>query len=208
MKRNYLAIITLLAAALCFSSCTSIFMAAYGIKSPERIENKMLLKTAKKYGIPTSEIFLLDTAYYAYLETFDSTLYSDQINNHFQPLQALYYDKNGNLLSFHINCYAGGFPNLKWNRNGNFDTFLPKQQAPLDSILPLEVHLNYLQSLSGNVISINPDFDYYAIVYWNKFMGRQSRNLVRLVQENARLPKAQKLQIIYINNDNFFDNYD
>lgn len=208
MKRNYLAIITLLAAALCFSSCTSIFMAAYGIKSPERIENKVLLKTAKKYGIPTSEIFLLDTAYYAYLETFDSTLYSDQINNHFQPLQALYYDKNGNLLSFHINCYAGGFPNLKWNRNGNFDTFLPKQQAPIDSILPLQVHLNYLQSLSGNVISINPDYDYYAIVYWNKFMGRQSRNLVRQVQENAKLTNDKKIKIMYVNSDLFFYVFD
>ncbi|MBU3661831.1 MAG: hypothetical protein FGM41_01340 [Bacteroidetes bacterium] len=204
MKRNYLILTLLLAASLCFSSCSSIFLAAYGIKSPERIENKVLLKTAKKYGIPTSEIYLLDTAYYAYLETFDNTLYREQINNHFQPLQALYYNKDGNLRSFHINCYAGGFPNLKWNRNGNFDTFLPKQQAPLDSILPLQVHLKYLQSLSGNVFPSSPDYDYYVIVYWNKFMGRQSKNLVKQVQANANLASEKKIQIMYVNSDLFF----
>lgn len=208
MKRNFSALVTLIAAALCFSSCSSIFLAAYGIKSPEKIENKELIKTAKKYGIPASEIYLLDTAFYAYLETFDSAHYSDQINNHFQPMQALYYNKDGDLRSFHINCYAGGFPNLKWNHNGNFDTFLPKQQAPLDSILPLQVHLNYLQSLNGNALGVNSEYDYYVIVYWNKFMGRQSRNLVRQVQKNCQLASDRKLKIIYVNNDLFFYTYD
>jgi|LakMenEpi03Aug12_release.lakeMendotaPanAssembly.Ray.scaffolds.fasta_scaffold39996_8 uncharacterized protein YceK len=82
MKRNYFVLVISLATVLCFSGCSSIFLAAYGIKSPERIENKVLLKTAKKYGIPTSEIFLLDTAYHAYLKTFDTTLYNNQINTH------------------------------------------------------------------------------------------------------------------------------
>ena len=50
--------------------------------SPASGEGDLNETTAKKYGIPTSEIFLLDTAYHAYLKTFDSTLYNNQINTH------------------------------------------------------------------------------------------------------------------------------
>src|SRR5699024_3760469 len=43
-----------------------------------------------------------------------------------QPIQILYFDKNGKLTSFHANCYAkGGLGHLNWNTNGRFNHFIP-----------------------------------------------------------------------------------
>lgn len=120
------------------------------------------------------------------------------------PLQALYYDNSGQLQAFQINCYAGGFPNFHWDRNGILATFPPQQQAPLDSIVPLDTQLKYLRLLSQTKKFSADSFDSIVIVYWNRFMGRQSKRLIRFVQDNSKLATEKKVKIIYVNNDNIF----
>jgi hypothetical protein len=41
-------------------------------------------------------------------------------------------------------------------------------------------------------------------VYWNRFSGRQSKRLVRVVKDNVRLAKEKKVMVIYVNSDNFW----
>ena len=168
------------------------------------ISNDEIAEVAEKYNVPLADNYKLDTAYVSYLYTFDTLKYSLQIKNHLQPSQALYYDQNGNLSSFQINCYAGGFPNLKWDRNEIMTTFPPKEQAPIDSILPLDKHLEFVQNLpQSEKISLDR-YDYIVLVHWNKFMGRQSKNLIKTVQENAELKGKHKVKIIYVNTDEVF----
>ncbi len=205
MKR-YLSIFTFIALTFLFglTSCTSIFTGLYGMKKTKTVDEKTIVRFTKRYNIPTSDSYELDTTYFSYLFSLDTTKFKSQIKNHYQPLQALYYDNSGHLKSFQVNCYAGGFPNLKWGRNEIMTTFPPKQQAPIDSIVPLETQLKYLNPLSQtSKISID-NYDYIVIVYWNRFMGRQSKRLIRFVQDNSKLETEKKVKIIYANTDNIF----
>jgi hypothetical protein len=175
----------------------------YGIKKPGKIDNSEIKRLGKSYNIPQEDLFIIDKAYSSYIPYFDSLRFIEQHKNHNQPLQALYYDKSGYLQSFHINCYASGFPNLKWNKGKAFATFPPKQQAPLDTFITIEQQLKYFQPVSDTQQINISNYDYLIIVYWNKFMGRQSKRLIKIVQKNSKLSK-DKIKIIYVNNDGMF----
>jgi len=176
------------------------------MKKMKVLSKEQILYQGSKYDIPENDSYDLDSSFVDYLFSLDSIKYKKEQKNHFQPLQALYYDKTGQLKSFHINCNAGGFPNLKWNRFGTFDEFIPKQRTPLDSILPLQKHLDYLVPLNNkSTIELN-DYDFVVLVHWSRFMGRQSKRLIKIVRENAAQNKTYKTKIIYINNDNIFAN--
>ena len=202
--RPFILTIILLNCALGMTSCTTIFTGLYGMKKIKTIDEKTIVRYSKKYNIPIADSYEIDTSYFSFLFSLDTTQYKAQIKNHYQPLQALYFDKTGQLQSFQVNCYAGGFPNLNWDRNGIMTTFPPKQQAPLDGILSFEKQLTYLRPLS-NIDNISADrYDYIVVVYWNRFMGRQSKRLIRFVQDNSKLAKEKKVKIIYANTDNIF----
>lgn len=204
MKRQLFYSFIFLIFVCALTSCTSILKSLYGIREVKTVDEATILKYAKKYYIPTTEIYEIDTAYFSYLFSLDTVKFKAQIKNHIQPLQALYYDNKGYLISFQVNCYAGGFPNLKWDRNGIMTTFPPKQQAVIDSMVNLETQIKYLKPISQlGKINIETQ-DYVVIVYWNRFMGRQSKRLIRFVQENSMLDSGKKIKIIYANNDNIF----
>ncbi len=186
------------------SGCSTIFSTLYGIKNYKKVDENIIVKYSKKYNIPLTDSYELDTSYLSFLRRLDTALYKEQIKNHYQPLQALYYDNNGRLKSFQINCYVGGFPNLNWNRNDIMSSFPPKAQAPIDSIMDLPTQIKHLRKLSySKTISID-NYDYHVIVYWNRFMGRQSKRLIRLVQQNSK-NTDKKVKILYVNTDNIFD---
>ena len=204
MKRINYSLLLVFAACFTLTSCKQVFLGLYGMRMPKKMDEKSILKAGRKYHIPVEDSYQLDSTYRAYLFSQDTSKFKHQIKNHYQPLQALYYNKNGMLESFQINCYAGGFPNLKWNRNEIFEAFPPKKQAPVDSLLLLNTHLQFLQPLS-KTIGTNPGkTDYLVIVHWNRFMGRQTRRLIRCVQKNAKLTTDEQLKIVYVNNDNLF----
>lgn len=193
----------LLACSLSITSC----MRMYGIKTLKSLPTNAIVKQANKYHIPSGNSYALDSNYRKFLASFDTSLYAEQINNHAQPLQALYYNQQGQLVSFQINCYAGGFPNLNWNRDENFQVFPPKQQAPVDSLLSLTTLLQHLQPLPGsNPISthMNQSNSYTLVVCWSRFMGRQSERFLQLIQENHRTFAPSSTPILYVNTDNFF----
>lgn len=183
-------------------SCSSLLLKTYGLKTMKPLTTEEIIRQGKKYKIPASDGFELDSTYYTFIKSLDTSRFIQVQKDHFQPLQAIYYDKTGQMCAFHINCYCGGFPNLKWNRNGNFETFLPKQQAPLDSIFTLEKQLSFVQPLAHqDTLNITP-FDYVVVVHWSRYMGRQSKRLIELVQKNARLTNRERIKIIYVNSDN------
>tara|TARA_R110000737_G_scaffold91324_1_gene123667 strand:- start:2413 stop:2970 length:558 start_codon:yes stop_codon:yes gene_type:complete len=181
-------------------------MGIYGIRKPKVINEKTILRFTNKLHIPPEDGFELDTNYLTFLRSLDTAIYKEQIKNHLQPLQALYYQKSGQLESFQINCYAGGFPNLNWDRNNILSTFPPKLQAPLDSIVSLKKQLKFLQPTSFPKEINVPEYDYLVFVYWSKFMGRQNKRFIRFIQQNAQLSEFDKVKIIYINTDNFYAN--
>jgi hypothetical protein len=179
-------------------------LACYGMRNPKAVDDRAILKQAKKYHIPESDSYVLDSAYKFYLKSLITSTNQESIKNHMQPLQALYFDSNHNLVSFQVNCYAGGFPNLKWNRNEMMGTFPPGQQAPLDTLLSLEKLLTLMHPIAGVPYTNTHTDDYVVVVFWTKFMGRQSKRLIRYVQQNRQLAPGKKIKIVYVNADNQF----
>jgi hypothetical protein len=185
------------------TSCTGLFMKVIGMKKLRPVNNEEIQKYAKKYHIPAAYSFVLDTAkYMTFLRSIDTAQFAPALKNHAQPLQALYFDTQGKLTCWYINCYCGGFPNLKWDRDSAFATFPAKQQAPLDSLLTF----SKLYSMVDHVPDpVNPppssSAGGFVVVFWDRWMGRQSERLIEYVQKNAA---GHNAHVIYVNNDNLF----
>lgn len=174
------------------------------MKDMKAVDEKMILQLCQEYNIPLEDSYELDTAYSKFLLSHDNVLYKQQIKNHYQPLQALYFDKVGQLVSFQINCNACGSPNLNWDRDSILTTFPPKPQTAIDSILSLEKQLKFLNPLTQTSKFNVADYDYVVVIYWNRFMDRQSKRFIKFMQDNSKLSKDKKVKIIYANNDNIF----
>jgi hypothetical protein len=182
-------------------SCTVLI----GIKKLKPLSENTIIKQADKFHIPRANSYVLDTSYLAFI--YNATTDNKLRNDHLQPLQAVYYTKENGFIapvSWQINCYAGGFPNLKWNRNGIMESFPPKEQAPLDSLVSLKKQFEFLRSMTGVVPFNSIEYDYIIVVYWSRFMNRQSKKLIQTVQKNAALAVGKKVRIVYVNNDQFF----
>ena len=162
----------------------------------------------KEFNLPKEKTFRLDTNYTRYLFSLDTTKYAVEIQNHYQPIQAAYYDKKGNLISFHTNCYASaGIPDghdFNWNQQNAFGYFVPRTIAPIDSILPLSHHLSFIKTFDNKPIDTTgfSAFDYTIIIHWGKKLWpKDSKSLIKIVSENTALVDNKKLNIIYVNSD-------
>jgi hypothetical protein len=192
-----------LGVAMLLSGCQTVFQSLYGIHNLRQLSAAELRHTASQYGIAPPQLAVLDTSYRAFLVR-ARALDTAAIKNHYQPLQASYYDAAGRLQELYVNCYAGGFPNLNWQAQGGFNQFPPRPQAPADTLLPLAAYLPYLRTPDGQPFPPLPAADYTVVVQWSRFMGRQSRRLIELVQRNALLAqqRGQSVQLLFVSNDN------
>ncbi len=192
---------------LSLGACSPIFNALYGIKNIKPMSDAKIITQAKEYKIPLEKVYQLDTSYTHYLKSFDSTAHAQTVKNHYQPLQIIYFDATNQMVSYYANCYAGGFPNLNWNRFDGFSSFPPKTLAPLDTLFSVNKLLSYQLKVGSTQDSTQQsNYDYLVLVYWNRFLGRQSKRMIKLVQDNLKLSQSNKIKVVYINNDNFFLN--
>ena len=121
---------------LVFGSCARIIVGMYGVNRTHTFVNQdNLAVLAKEYNVPLRDWFELDTLYFHFIRSFDDEVHFCSKRDHTQLLQILYFNQNGDLISFFTNCYAGGFPNLRWNRNNLLNTFVPKSRAPIDTLV-------------------------------------------------------------------------
>jgi hypothetical protein len=184
---------------IAFISCRTV-MGITDIKEYKAEDIKTFLQ---KNNISDSIFYFVDNDFTNSL--LKLTKDSGLIKHHLQPLQASYYNKAGELISFHINCNAPGFPNLNWNYKGVMEVFPPNTQAPLDTLLTWQTHLHYLKSNKPNLLTGEDDFDYYIVVGWAGFMKKQSKVLINAVRKNLMLNTAnKKVKIIFVCTDNVF----
>lgn len=203
MPKKFTSIILVM--ALYLTGCMSIVQSVIGIKDARKLTDEEIVKASRKFNIDQNTNYRLDTSYFSYIISLDTALYKTQKKNHIQPLQALYFDSQGKLIKYYLNCYAGGFPNLKWNRNGNLETFLPKDQAPTDTLLDLKKQLRFLKPVGVSPKEISTqNYDYLVFVYWNKCTKRHSRSLINNINKNISKATNAKVKLIYVNYDNVF----
>lgn len=187
------------------SGCMSIAQSIIGIKDAQLLSNEEIVKSSKKFKLDQQNNYRLDTLYLSYLLHLDTSRLKEQIKNHYQPLQALYFNDNGDLMKFYINCYAGGFPQLKWNRDGMLDSFLPKDQAPTDTLINLMKLSAYLIPVSHETKAFSKDSsDYFIFIFWNKCTKRHSKRLIKSIRQNVSKAGNNKIRLSFVNYDAVF----
>lgn len=189
MNKKACATIIYIFVAIFLISCASL----YGIKSPKHVTAENINVYLKKYTIADSYI-LQKSEYVSFLKmkSKDSLFFK----NHTQPLQALIFE-NEDLISFHINCNAGGFPSLNWNPKGALNIFPPKTQTEISSKISKSELLNFLKVKENKNNS-----KYLVVLFWNQFLGKQTEKFLREFEKNGKL--ANSIIFIYINNDNLY----
>lgn len=185
-----------------------LILSCHSESSQKRMTAEEFKSLCEEFNLPEEKTYLLDKNFIKYLFSLDSIKYKEEIKNHYQPIQATYYNKTGKLVSFHINCYAGiGIDDnevLNWNQQNAFDNFIPRSAAPVDSILPLPKHLSFVRTFDNNPIDTTgySSFDYTIIIHWGrKWRPVDSQNLISIVKENLKLVKNKSINILYVNND-------
>lgn len=176
-----------------------------GIKQPAECNMEEIIAYSNKFGIPPNSSYYLDTTYlYDLLHSGknDTTLY----NNLMQPLQIRFYQKTDTLLSLHLNCTAGGFPNLKWNKRGQLETLPPNFTVEVDTCILFCKDLKYLTPISNDCHSFDyyNNADYNIILFWSVFMNRQSKILIREIQNYQKRFPDKKMNVLYVNTDKIF----
>jgi len=186
------------------TSCTTVVEGVYGLRQRPDTDLSSVRQYAEEYGVGVTpgKSFALDTNYFYFLKRQPLAL-QEEAKNHAQPLQILYFNRAGKLISYYVNRYAGGFPNLDWNQDNQLEVFPPVSQAPTDSLLSLAQLAPFLLTVDGHrVQGMESLADYTVVVFWSHRMGRQSRRLLAAAQENIALaPISQKTYILYVNND-------
>jgi len=187
-------------------SCSSLFKNIYGVQDPEVLSKNQIINIAKENGISEQNLFELDSNYLNYVYSKSKDVGNESIKYRTQPLQVMYYNDKNKLLSYHVNCLATGFPKLNWNSDKQFDTFVPKSQAPTNQFFPLEELVQYFNPISIKSLEMR-NYNYVIIIFWNAFMEKQSKHLIKTVRNNIKLKNTEdKVKIIYVNNDNLFSN--
>ena len=194
MKYRLSKYVYFLLSLLLFDSCQSIMCSIYGIQT-KPVSKKNIAKKEKKYHINQDDIYKIDSSFFIFLDSLGKTTTDSSIcniiKNHYQPLQVMVFDFTGKLCSYHTNCYAEAFPNLKWR---GFNTFPPITSTPIDTIITLNILEKYIFHLQEFIERSNKE--YTVIVFWTAYMGRQSKRLIALMQQ--KIPK-NKVNLIYVN---------
>ena len=211
--------IILLPLLLLLGGCNDLIVKIYGFKTEyDPITPEQRGEALARFGLEGESWHELNTAFIGHIiDTFykqvqgkDSTeqhQLADAVNNHLQMLQAMYFDRAGRLVSYHLNCYAEGFPNMNWNMNDAFSTFPPASVAPPDTLVPLPALLPHIRNAQGRPLAFDPDkgSDYTVVVFWPGFCGRQSKRLIRTVRDNLALaPDSLRVEALFVNDDWFY----
>lgn len=206
MKRKHLFLIIFLLPVL--FSCQSSIRFAYGIKKTKVINENLTINYRKKHHLPN--IYTLDSAYIVYLDTLKSKIDTpisdneDIIHDLQQPIQLFCFNSDGDLIAYATNCAAGGFPNLGWNKQHNFDQFPPKTLSPVNSWVKFSAIRHWIHPVTDQENIENPDYN--IILFCNYFIERQSVRLIKNLKRSLKFANGKTVKVCYVNNDRFFLN--
>jgi hypothetical protein len=197
-------IFSLLLLLLC--SCNSIFYNVAGLKKSKNFKIEKLPQYCEKYNIDYNYCYTLNTLEYKLKLENLKEKNPELFNLLSQPLQIKVFNPEGKSIGFLANCQVGGFPNLKWNRFNSFQSFPPDftKFNSIDTVFALNNELKLLNKVNKNDIHGNPSNRISLIVYWSYLMGRQSKRLIKLLNEYQDEHSNQNIRIFYVNIDSLY----
>jgi hypothetical protein len=176
-------------------SCSAL----YGIKPQKKVDQSKINTFYSQLTLKNFQSAVVDSTF---ITSVKNVLKNDsaQINYHLQPLQAFYFDSKDSLISYHVNCNAGGFPNLQWNRGNVFDVFPPITQTKPTQLFGLN-SIKSAAKLDKPIVETKPE--YTVVVFWDLMLERQSKRLIDEIEKNLMLTN-KKTDLILINNDGLY----
>lgn len=209
-----------------FSGCQLSYRVLLGVDTtPDWKLNSETIQDAKKFHVPIESIYILDTASYrnAILKNLQSNLEvfkSDSSSIDTVSIKKLYKVTNDDLQATQIrffndgkaeifklvNCYIDPPIPMNWNIQGCFNSFPPK--VSIESLnthyYDLDFFLSHISNLDGDSVSFSelPKSDYYVIIFWNTFMKRPSRKLIKTINKYIDSNPEYKIFPIFVNNQN------
>lgn len=198
-------------------SCGRIYLRMVGIKKNSPVTKSELTYFLNKHQLNSSIILELDSAKYTALiaaKKQDTLTYKSPdwwIQNHIQPLQAIYYDNNiRQPIAAYFNCIAEsrGITNFTWNKYNELDTFPPKTYTDWrwrDTLFTMHEITSTFRSLEGKPF-LMADYTkrYQIFVFYSLFVEKQSINLIKEVNTHINRFIQTEYDIHYINMDNYF----
>lgn len=114
-----------------------------------------------------------------------------------QPVQLIYLNGAGEVISYHANCYAPGkFTGLDWNFEGRFETFPPHSAVELEKPVVLPVRWFGSDQKSKR---------YNLVVVWSLRFEGITRDAVKTAAINkTNLAGDSKVRALFINVDRWF----
>ncbi len=222
--------ITLLVAfVFAMAGCSVAYRTLLGVKTkPKWQSDEKLIKDFERKNIPLDQAFVLDTASYfraivarwnavkdSVSQTEKALSHSDSLSlkriartakDNLQPVQVRYFTADGKAIFKLVNCYLDPPIPMSWNVEGAFDGFPPRPISALKDVVDdsLSFFLPHLWTLDGNSVSLAqlPEADYYAVIFFNEFMIRPSRKLLKEVRKYHKRHHDQNVHVLYINNHN------
>lgn len=183
--------------------CNSIIKKIYGMRSPEQLSDQQIKTCSKKLELDSSRSFKINVDHFkSSLDTSKKKLK----NNLSQPLQIRIY-RGGSLIFWRVNCYVPGFPKLKWNHDNAFNTFPPSPSMEADTNLTFNNEISTWKSYSGNIIPTNLEKGspkVKVVVYWVWFLKKQSKHLLKTINEYKSRYHDKEMEIYFVNCDNLF----
>ncbi|WKV13268.1 hypothetical protein [Marivirga harenae] len=177
---------------------------------PDEVRNLETIKAyASEWGIPQESLYIMDTKNYS------DEIYSYESDNKrlthdlYQWHQLMVFDQSDSLLSYQLNCTTKRVDNnWKWNYEGTFDQYPPKDKSvkKYQRELRLSNVSPYFKDLSGKPFSekISEDTELFIIVYWTIYNGRQSKNLIEEVLNYRRMQADKKIELVFLNQPSVF----
>lgn len=185
------------------TSCSTVF---FGFRNPHKVSDVDIEEDARAWHIPLEDLYVNGSRklYYCfYLQNKEG--YQSLAKNHMQPLQALYFDEKGKMISWHINCLAdASLGHINWNNNHVMETFPPGQAAAPDTLLSFPYLQQMLRPLPGTKMDEKTHYDYTVVVYWNAFIRKASKKLIHAVKKNLALAGDARVRVLWVNNENDF----
>lgn len=191
-----------------FSSCSNLLQSIYGINSKvlnEDYSKDKVIAMALNENLDIDKLYYLDTAFLKLLS--DTTKYSKlQIKNSIQPLQVYFVDSIGNDITYLLNCFYSGFPNINFNKFGELE-FFPIQidTSRLNENILIEDRLFYIKKIKDNgEIDLYKNSKNKVIVFYSDLMGRQKRRLFKQIKDLLGKYDRQKYEVFYVSLDQIF----
>lgn len=198
----------LIISLLFLSSCQPIMRSIIGINNVQQLSQPEIIKYALKYNVDTTYLYSLnDTLYKGFIKQYDNSFPNEYFTSYqfYQPLFMFGFDSIGKMQFFLRNCNVSGFPNIKWNRYGYFNSsplLIPSGYLP-DSSITFNTINAFLIPLTLDQEAYYLDSTETIVVCWSHLMGRQSKRLIETVQDYKK-NVGTHAYVYYVNTDNFF----